>query len=298
VSTLAPSEASFWSDFAETARFAALLAWPGDDRAQREAVATWAAATLGVIAEVAQRGVVLAHLEAALDRIAAAAGVTVDVLAAMPGLTALRAEIERGERVLAKARAETEAEVRRHVLDPAGGWLALAAARGIEVIAGDFAKAGIGREGVAGAALAVLVRCAENHAADLPSVSVNRVLWAMEGPGRSMPMRKDAWTRARAPHLWAAVALEGEGVVFMGGPPKEAVAALLETTAGRARVASAAAWLAEWGRAFVPAGGQGAVLAGRKLIEVAAAPIKSPLPLLPAELLARLGGYRAPKLLA
>jgi hypothetical protein len=126
VSTLAPSEASFWSDYAETARFAALLAWPGDERAQREAVATWAAATLGVIAEVAQRGVVLAHLEAALDRIAAAAGVTVDVLAAMPGFTALRAETSGAS---ASSRRPAPRPKRRCAVTsstrPVGGWRSL-----------------------------------------------------------------------------------------------------------------------------------------------------------------------------
>jgi hypothetical protein len=50
--------ASHWFDFGETVRFAAVLLWPGNERAQREAVATWAAAMLGVIAETMRRDVI------------------------------------------------------------------------------------------------------------------------------------------------------------------------------------------------------------------------------------------------
>ena len=116
-----PAEASLWQDFAETARFAALLGWPGNERAQREAVVTWGAAMLGALAETIQRDVVLAGFDAVLARLAEAVGLTVAELAALPRFAALRAEIERGEGAFAAARGEAEAEARRAVIDPAGG---------------------------------------------------------------------------------------------------------------------------------------------------------------------------------
>ena len=290
-----PAETSPWQDFAEIMRFAAVLFWPGNERAQREAVATWAAAILGLIDATMGRDVMLAHFDAALDRIAAAAGVTVAEIAAMPRFVALRAEIERGESI-GEARGEAEAELRARVIDPAGGWMALAVARGLEAINADFHRAFAGPEALAGTALALLVCAAEHHAAELPSVSVNRVLWALEARGRSLTILKHAWAKAIAPHLWAALVLEGGGAVTFGAPPAEAVAALIETAAGRARVTAGAAWLAEWGRGFVPAGAQRAVLAGRTLLRIDAAPRKPAVPRLPNDVLARMAKYRAPVL--
>ena len=146
--------------------------------------------------------------------------------------------------------------------------------------------------------MALLVCAAEHHAAELPSVSVNRVLWALEGPGQSLRSLKDSWSRAKAPHFWAAIVLEGAGAATFGPSlAEDAVAALIETAAGRERVAGAAAWLADWGREFVPAGAQRAVLAGRTLVRIDAAPRKPAVPRLPAEMLARLRAYRAPMLL-
>ena len=293
-----PAETSPWQDFAEATRFAAVLFWPGNERAQREAVATWAAAILGLIDATMGRDVILAHFDAALDRIAAAAGVTVAEIAAVPRFVALRAEIERGESI-GEARGEAEAELRRAAIDPAGGWMALAVARGLEAINADFHRAFAGPEALAGTALALLVCAAEHHAAELPSVSVNRVLWALEARGRSLTVLKHAWAKAIAPHLWAALVLEGAGAVMLGPSlAEDAVAALIETAAGRARVAGAAAWLADWGQRFVPTGAQRPVLAGRALLPVATAPRRPFLPRLPPEMLARLHKYRAPKLLA
>ena len=293
-----PAEASLWQDFAETARFAALLGWPGNERAQREAVVTWGAAMLGALAETMQRDVVLAGFDAVLARLAAAAGVTVAEIAAVPRFAALRAEIERGE-AIGEARGEAEAELRRAVIDPAGGWMAVAVARGLEAINADLRRAFAGPEALAGIALALLVCAAEHHGAELPSVSVNRVLWALEARGRSLTVLKHAWAKAIAPHLWAALVLEGGGAVMLGPSlAEDAFAALFETAAGRERVAGAAAWLADWGRRFVPTGAQRAVLAGRALLPAATAPRRPFLPRLPPEMLARLHKYRAPKLLA
>jgi len=287
-----------WADMGETARFAAVLLWPGNERAQREAVATWAAVTLGVFNAIMRRDVVRAYFDAWLERVAAAAGVTVAEIAAVPRFAALRADIERGEDI-DEARREVEAELWRDVIDPAGGWMALAVARGLEAINADFRRALAGPEALAGIALALLACAAEHHAGELPSISVNRVLWAMEAPGRSMRVLKHAWAKAIAPHIWAAFILEGRGALMLGPSlAGEAFAALLETAAGRERLSGAAAWLADWGRRFVPTGAQRAVLAGRALLPVAAAPRRPPLPRLPAELLARLREYRAPKLLA
>ena len=112
-----------------------------------------------------------------------------------------------------------------------------------------------------------------------------------------MTVLKHAWAKAIAPHLWAALVLEGGGAVMLGPSlAEDAVAALIETAAGRERVAGAAAWLADWGREFVPAGAQRAVFAGRALLPVATAPRRPSLPRLPAEMLARLRAYRAPTL--
>jgi hypothetical protein len=219
-----------------------------------------------------------------LRGIAAAAGVTVAEIAAVPRFAALRAEIERGEDI-DEARREAEAELRRDVIDPAGGWMALAVARGLEAINADFRRALAGPEALAGIALALLACAAEHHAAELPSISVNRVLWALEGPGQSLRSLKDSWSRAKAPHLWAAVALETGAAVTFGTPPAEAVAALIETAAGRERVTAGAAWLAEWGRGFVPAGAQRPVLAGRTLLRIDAAPRKPAVPRLPDDVL-------------
>jgi hypothetical protein len=290
--------ASHWADFGETVRFAAVFLWPGNERAQREAVATWAAAMLGVIDATLRRDVIRAHVDAVLDRIAAAAGVTVAEITAVPRFAALRAKIERGEGI-GEARGEAEAELRRAVIDPAGGWMALAVARGLEAINADLRRAFAGPDALAGFALALLACAAEHHAAELPSISANRVLWALEAPGRSMRVLKHAWAKAIAPHLWAALFLEGRGALMLGPSlAEDAVAALFETAAGRERVAGAAAWLADWGQRFVPTGAQRAVLAGRALLPVATAPRRPPLPRLPAEMLARLREYRAPKLLA
>jgi hypothetical protein len=288
--------ASHWVNFGETVRFAAVLLWPGNERAQREAVATWAAVTLGVIDAMMRRDVIRAYFDAWLERVAAAAGVTVAEIAAVPRIAALRAEIERGEDI-DEARREAEAELRRDVIDPAGGWMALAVARGLEAINADFRRALAGPEALAGIALALLACAAEHHAAELPSISVNRVLWAMEARGRTRTVLKHAWMKAIAPHLWAALFLEGRDALRLGPSlAEEAFAALLETAAGRERLSGAAAWLADWGQRFVPTGAQRAVLAGRALLPVAAAPRRPPLPRLPAETLARLREYRAPKL--
>jgi hypothetical protein len=299
-----------WGDVAEARWLYAKLCWPGDPRMQRRFVATWGAIELDAIERFERQPRLLA---AAFEKLAAEAQ-AVDTRMCRPELAPVLTN------ACARVAAESPAEFARRVadareailrwmLEPAGGFLTLAAAPGVATLDAAAGHA-FDTEGTAGEALFVLACAARHHADELPTVGVNRVLAAMEGPGRSLRLLKEAWGNARAPHGWAALlALTVEAALArgVGSLPVSAesaaitrylAAGVLADRVLREAFRGVAAWLAEWGTSYRPAGAKRSVLDVARLVSFGDVPAREPVlfPLTPGEL-ERMRAYRAPKAL-
>jgi hypothetical protein len=144
--------------------------------------------------------------------------------------------------------------------------------------------------------LLLLLACAEkHHARDLASISLNRLMRALEEPGHTIRWMKDAWVKTRGAHLWAGLLAALADELRTQALSADAVERVLRQSEGRARVLGYAAWFTEWGQAFTPKGSSHPVLWRHSLVPVQVAPLEPNLPVLPADLLRAMAAYRAPK---
>ena len=296
-----------WADIAEMHWLCARLCWPADPRRQNNAVATWAAAIIGALEQIF-RPETMPRLEALYAALCEDLQDVRTVVPDVPDLERRLAELRAHPAYPATVEpvmAEAEGAIRREMLDPAGGWLRLAEASGLAAITADVTKAAATGEGAAGEALFWLACAATHHARELPSLGINRVLAAMERPGRSLRLLKDAWSKARAQHAWAAffatiVERVVERGVFITMPPVPGTLAdvleeVLINRGVRERFFGHAAWFAHWGAHFVPVGATRPVLDPKRLVPFGdAAPLAPVLPPVPRELLDRMRAYRVP----
>jgi hypothetical protein len=289
------AQSAFYRDVGEAFRLAALLFWPGNERRQKEAVATWAATLLGMWAEAV--GILPDLLDAVLERWADDFGLTVEELRATPRIRELLEELRSpaGQREIEETREEVLREIDRRVFAPAGGLLRVSAAPGLAALADEQGKATQGPEGMCGRMLLVLASAEKYHAHELASVSLNRVMAALEGPGHTIRWLKHSWSRTRGAHLWAALAVAIADELQRGESFGNAVESVLARPQRRAQVLGYAAWFRQWGEGFTPKGASHPLFRRHALVPVQAAPLEPPLQPLPVELIRRMASYRAPK---
>jgi hypothetical protein len=289
------AQSAFYRDVGEAFRLAALLFWPGNERRQKEAVASWAATLMGMWIEAV--GLLPDLLDAVLERWADDFGLTVEELRATPRIRELLAEMRSpaGQGEVAAAREEVRREIDCRVFTPAGGLLRVSAAPGLAALADEQAKAAKGPEGMCGKMLLVLASAERYHAHELASVSLNRVMAALEGPGHTIRWLKDAWSRTRGAHLWAALAVAIADELQRGESFADAVESVLAHPQRRARLLAYSSWFKAWGERFTPRGAARPLFRRHALVPVQAAPLEPPLQPLPAELIRRMASYRAPK---
>jgi hypothetical protein len=289
------AQSAFYRDVGEAFRLAALLYWPGNERRQKEAVATWAATLLGMWIEAA--GILPDLLDAVLERWASDFGLTVDELRSTPRIRELLAEMRSpaGQREIERTREEVRREIDCRVFAPAGGLLRVSAAPGLGALVDEQGKATQGPEGMCGKILLVLASAERHHAHELASVSLNRVMAALEGPGRTIRWLKHSWSRTRGAHLWAALAVAIADELQRGESFGNAVESVLAHPQRRARLLAYGSWFKDWGERFVPKGAARPLFRRHALVPVQAASLEPPLQPLPAELIRRMAAYRAPK---
>jgi hypothetical protein len=289
------AQSAFWRDVGEAFRLGALLYWPGNERRQKEAVATWAATLMGMWAEAVC--LLPDLLDAVLERWADDFGLTVEELRATPRIRELLEEMRSpaGQGEVAAAREEVLQEIDRRVFAPAGGLLRVSAAPGLAALADEQGKATQGPEGMCGKMLLVLASAERYHAHELASVSLNRVMAALEGPGHTIRWLKDAWSRTRGAHLWAGFAVAIADELQRGEPFADAVESVLAHPQRRARLLAYGSWFKDWGERFTPKGASHPLFRRHALVPLEAPPLEPPLQPLPAELIRRMAAYRAPK---
>jgi hypothetical protein len=294
---LAPDDArsAFYRDVGEAFRLAALLFWPGNERRQKEAVATWAATLMGMWAEAVDN--LPGLFDAVLERWAADFGLTVEELRATPRIRKLLAEMRSpaGQREIEERREEVLREIDCRVLAPAGGLLRVSAAPGLAALAVEQGKAAQGPEAMCGKILLVLAAAERHHAQELASVSLNRVMRALEGPGHAIRWIKDAWAKTRGAHLWAGFLVAVADEIQRTQPFADAVENVLARPQRRAQVLGYAAWFKAWGERFTPKGAARPLFRRHSLVPVQAPPLDPPLQPLPAKLIHAMSAYRAPK---
>jgi hypothetical protein len=294
---LAPDDAqsAFYRDVGEAFHLAALLYWPGNQRRQKEAIATWAATLMGMWVEAV--GILPDLFDAVLQRWAADFGLTVEELRATPRIRKLLAQMRSpaGQGEVAAAREEVRREIDCRVFAPAGGLLPVSAAPGLAALADEQGKTAQGPEGMCGRLLLVLASAERHHARELASVSLNRVMAAMEEPGHTIRWMKDAWAKTRGAHLWAAFAVAIADELQRGESFGDAVDSVLARPQRRREVLGYAAWFKEWGERFTPKGAAHPLFRRHSLVLLQAPPLEPPLQPLPAELIRRMAAYRAPK---
>jgi hypothetical protein len=303
IALLAPddAQAELCRELGEAFRFAALLYWPGQERRQKEAVATWAATVMGLWDEGFEN--LPGLVDSVLERRAAAFGLTPEELRATPRIRDLLAEMRSpaGQRQVEETREGLHRGLDHHAFRPAGGFLRVSAAPGLSVLAAEQWRAAQGPEAMCGTILLVLAAAERHHAQDLASVSLNRVMRALEDlgqvgkAGHSIRWMKDAWARTRGAHLWAAFLAAVGGELQGAEPAADAIESILIQPQRRAEVLAFASWFRQWGATFTPKGAAHPLFRRHALVPIQAAPMEPPLPPLPAELLRRLAAYRAPK---
>jgi len=282
-------------------RFAALLYWPGEERRQKEAVATWAATLMGLSDE--GFGNVPHLVDSVLERRAADFGLTPEELRATPRIRNLLEELRSpaGQREIEETREGLHRGLDHHAFRPSGGHLRVAAAPGLSALVEEQRRAAQGPEAMCGTILLALASAEKHHAQELASVSLNRVMRALEDLGQgakagpSLRWMKDAWGKSRGAHIWAAFLLAVRGELQKAMPVADAIESVLMHPARRAEVLEYAAWFKEWGESFTPKGAAHPLFQQHVLVPVQAAPMEPPLPPLPAELISRMAAYRAPK---
>jgi hypothetical protein len=289
------AQSAFYRDVGEAFRLAALLYWPGNERRQKEAVASWAATLMGMWIEAV--GLLPDLLDAVWERWASDFGLTVEALRATPRIRQLLAEMRSpaGQGEVAAAHEEMRREIDRRVFAPAGGLLRVSAAPGLAALVDEQGKATQGPEGMCGRLLLVLASAERHHAHELASVSLNRVMAALEGPGHTIRWLKDAWSRTRGAHLWAALAVAIADELQRGESFGNAVESVLAHPQRRARLLAYGSWFKDWGERFVPKGAARPLFRRHCLVPVQAAPLEPPLQPLPVELIRRMAAYKAPK---
>jgi hypothetical protein len=289
------AQPTFCRDIGEAFRLAALLFWPGNERRQKEAVASWAATLMGMWVEAV--GILPDLLDAVLERWAVDFGLTVEELRATPRIRELLAEMRSpaGQREIEETREEVRREIDCRVFAPAGGLLRVSAAPGLAALVDEQAKATQGPEGMCGKILLALASAEKHHARELASVSLNRVMAALEGPGHTIRWMKDAWSRTRGAHLWAGLAVAIADELQRGESFGNAVESVLARPQRRAQILGYAAWFKEWAERFVPKGAARPLFRRHALVPLEAPPLEPPLQPLPAELIRRMASYRAPK---
>jgi hypothetical protein len=288
-------QSAFYKDVGEAFRLAALLYWPGNERRQKEAVATWAATLMGMWVEAV--GILPDLLDAVLQRWAADFGLTVEELRATPRIRKLLAEMRSpaGQGEVAAAREEVRREIDCHLFAPAGGLLRVSAAPGLAALVDEQGKAAQGPEGVCGRLLLVLAAAERHHAHELASISLNRAMAALEERGHTIRWMKDAWSKTRGAHLWAGLAVAIADELQRGESFGNAVESVLAHPQRRARLLAYGSWFKEWGERFTPRGAAHPLFRRHSLVPVQAPPLEPPLQPLPAELIRRMAAYRAPK---
>jgi hypothetical protein len=293
----APDDArsALYRELGEAFRLGALLYWPGNERRQKEAVATWAATLMGMWAEAVDN--LPGLFDAVLERWAADFGLTVEELRATPRIRKLLAEMRSpaGQREIEERREEVLREIDCRVLAPAGGLLRVSAAPGLAALAVEQGKAAQGPEGVCGKLLLVLAAAERHHAHELASVSLNRVMRALEEPGHTIRWMKDAWAKTRGAHLWAGFLVAVADEIQRTQPFADAVDSVLARPQRRGELLGYAAWFKAWGERFTPRGAAHPLFRRHSLVPVQAPPLEPPLQPLPAELIRRMAAYRAPK---
>jgi hypothetical protein len=294
---LAPDDAqsALYRELGEAFRLGALLYWPGNQRRQKEAVATWAATLMGMWAEAVDN--LPGLFDAVLERWAADFGLTVEELRATPRIRELLAEMRSpaGQGDVAAAREAVRREIDCRVFAPAGGLLRVSAAPGLAALADEQGKAAQGPEGMCGKILLVLASAERHHAHELASVSLNRVMRALEGPGHTIRWMKHVWARTRGAHLWAGFAVAIGDELQRGESFGNAVESVLAHPQRRAQILGYAAWFKAWGERFTPRGAAHPLFRRHALVPLEAPPLQPPLQPLPAELIRRMAAYRAPK---
>lgn len=282
--------ADAWEDAAEAMALVAALAWPRDARRRAEAVATWGAAMLALV----ERVLAPANLEAGLivgaERLAERLNITAEDVLATPQAKRLFAAIRGPERD--RRFGDAMARGMEALFLPGGGFGAVAKAPGLDIVTAELHRAAAGPAAIAGAVLMV-VSALEYHHPDVPA-TVNRALAALEGPGRSIRLMKDAWQAGRcACHLWAALWIALGAGRFWAGAGGAALAEAIERREGRGRLLRHAVWFSGFAARYVPPGAARPLAEPAELIPIEAMAEAPPIPPLPAELHDRVRMYRA-----
>jgi hypothetical protein len=302
------ARADLCREMAEVYRFVASFCWPSNTRRQNEAVASWAATVMGLCDGVFENFPDL--VDSVLERRAADFGLTPEELRATPRIRNLLEEMRSpaGQRQVEETREGLHRDLDRHVFAPAGGFLRVSAAPGLAMLAAEQRRAAQGPEAVSGTILLVLAAAERHHAQELASVSLNRVMRALEdlggaeSSGFSVRWMKEAWAKTRGAHLWAgllaAIADVGQKVLPVADAGLLRVLAeetLVASPEGRAKVLGYASWFKEWGETFTPKGAAHPLFRRHALVPIQASPIEPPLQPLSAEMIRRMAAYRAPK---